>query len=400
MLSLIQSMLPSEGTLEAATLNRQTVQTGCYLFREEQSEIQSKSGLSAKIARLLLLVAKETADAILDLHYKDFDALVKNFGCQITAVEIHDLALRDGLREEAGRVRRLVEDKLNNLPVIPPKCEGVNTLKEYIERKCDVQVGISPEMSRFVRLRMLCIINTNIEKDGKEVPRTNVNVLGRKLSKTVNSKLENLLKIIVGGLQAEESRHAVRYLRDAAERSLPQDNSRRPLIITALQLERRSDVKDINCQTPIVSVPLMHNMEASLASIGQGIVCIKNKLAICGKPIPDARPLRVFLRMQNETLLSEAEIGDLPRELPVFVIEGYIQNGTDIHEIVGEGRLLNLVRANCAKLPQFASGASQEKLENEDVSADIAEFDSTAYNRARKLLDIDHTYCASVQEER
>lgn len=400
MLSLIQSMLPSEGTLEAANLNRQSVQTGCCLFRERQSEIQSKSGLSAKIAKLLLLVAKETADAILESRYKYFDALVKNFGCQITAVEIHALAQRNGLQEEAERIRRLVEDKLSTIPVQPSKCEGVHTIRDYIERKCNIQFEVSPEMSRLLRLRMLCIVNTNIEKAGREVARTDVSLLGRKVSKNTNHKLENLLKIIVSGLQAEESRHAVHYLKEAAVRSLPRDNLRCSIIIDALQLERSSEVYDINSQTPIVSVPLMHNMEASLASIAQGIVCIKNKLAICGKPIADARPLTVFIKLQNETLLSEAEIKELPPELPVFVVEGYIRNDVKIQELFGEGRFLNLVRANCAILPQYASGASKDKVGNEQVAADIAAFASSAFDRAREIMEIDHTYCASIREER
>jgi len=395
--SFVQALLPSEGSLEATHLNRLTV------AKPGRKKGQLKiAALNAHIAKLLLVIAQETAEAILTHRYKSFDALVKNFGCQITAAEVYALfqtSLKENLLDEAKRVQSYAIEKLTSISQENEivDSQGINSLREYLEEKIHLKLDVSPQMARLSRLRMLCIINSHREVDGKELPHTDLGLL---VQKAPHKQMKEALNPIIGGLQGEESRHAVLYIRQVADRCLPKNSVRRPLVLSALQLERAS--KSYGKKTPIVSVPLLYNTEAALASITHGIICIKNKLTFCGRPISDAIRHQAFLRMPEETLLSNEEIAHLSPEEPLIVVEGYIQKEGNLAEIVGEGRFLDMVRANCAIIPQYASGASEEDLskDNVEAAADLLNYASTTYHRARQIMEIDHIYCASVQEER
>ncbi len=380
MLPLICSTLPASNTLEAIELNKRTL-------------TQQKCPLNMRIGILLLRVAEETANAVIDLRYKAFDPLVKNFGCQINAREIAEICRgsHDALCDEAQRIKQYVEQKaqiINELSVKPPQIGQTKSLADYLIKQAGITLEISAKMARLVRMRMLCIVNTNIEKEGREIPKTCIELLASKITPALQPKI--IVKLIVGGIQAEESRLAASYVQTKAVQ-MPDTLQR------SLTLMRSSCViTNPKTDTAIVSLPLMHNTEAALASFN-GIICVKNKLQLCEKAIEGALEKKVFIKMPEAQAIKPIAIAD---EEPIIVIEGYIDNETNLLARIAEFGLLNIVKANCAILPQFASGASKEPLEDEEAQSDVVRYASLDFDAARNILEIDHIYCASFKEEK
>lgn len=397
MLPLICSMLPPANSLEAKELDRR-----CVYLGQSKTETNAKCDLNIRIAKIFLCIAQETASAILDARYKDFDPIVKNFGCQISAVEINELLSdeRDALCDEANRINKFVEEKkLELAPRKPPELKGSRSLADYLITNAKLDMLISPKMARLVRMRLLCIVNRDIEKEGKAVPQTDVELLCAKLgTKRATSKqnLKSVVELIVGGLQAEESKNAVYYIRQRG--ALLFDAIRRPLVAQALTLDRLSRVKNGSqyTQTPIMSVPLLHNTEAAIGSY-RGIVCVKNKLKIADRVIEGALAKKAFIRMPEQQL---ADIKTLADDEPLIVIEGYINNQTDLKNRIMQVGLMNIIRASCAPLPQYASGSCKDPIQDPQAAEDVQRFNSKDFQEARDLIEIDHIYCASIKEER
>jgi hypothetical protein len=259
-----------------------------------------------------------------------------------------------------------------------PKQEGAYSLVEYLRKRAGIDVEISPEMARLVRARLLCIVNRDVEKKGQAVPITDLDLLCDKVSKSArNTAIKRSLNLIVDGLQQEEAQLAVSYVR-----SLRCDGPRGELIQCALSDVRASKRKGI------VSVPLTYNMEAVLRSYS-GIVCVKNKLLFCGKPMEGALRKRVFIKLPEEQLVKESGI---PDDEPLIVVEGYVPTKTDLKNTLVRVGFMNMVLSNCARIKQYASKTSQVPLCAE-VEADLARYRSADFNEANSCMRIDHVCC-------
>lgn len=389
MVSLIRALLPQEGSNEARALNSAT----CGVCRGKE-QLNSQGDLKRRIGIILLRVAFEAADALLNGRYKEFDPIVKNFGCQINAAEIQELCCQD-LQQEAVRVQRFAEEKLQALQQNRTTSQTAPTAADYLIQVLGLDVQIDEAMARLVRMRLLSIVNKDVEIEGKAVPRTHVELLcvkvGTKRAQS-NQKLSQILGYIVGGLQAEESKISCSFL----QRRVDALAERRELVQRAVEYVRASKVLDQYSQTPIVSMPLLYNTEAAIGPY-KGILCVKNKLKIAERVLEDAIDKRLFLQMP-QCQLVDVSLRD-SRE-PIIVIEGYIQDTESLASRLVRLGVMTILRANCAILSQYASGASKAPIEDAEVVDDIARYSSADYDEARRTLDIDHIYAASLGEER
>ncbi len=393
---LIRSLLPSEGTLEANEINRR-----CLMLPDTAKQ----GAVRLRVAEVLLRVLVETVDAVIDCRYGAFDPLVKNFGCQINAREISSIckrSTRESLVVEALRIKKCIQSMD---AIIMPELDGETSFADYLISKAKIGLQIAPEIARLVRMRLLCIVNSNIVKqspDGPvEVPITQVSLLA---SYAVSDKTATkpIIELIVNGLQAEEAQCAATYIRRCAL-TIPQP--RGAYIERALVEARLSKVKEDGqkrvIQTAIVSLPLMHNTEAVFRSY-QGIVCVKNKLRLLDQPIPDALPKMLFLQMPGATPVDPRSLSS---EEPVIVIKGFIDNNTKLKEAICEEGgdnmeegLINILNANCARYWQFASGASADPLCDKEAQNEVVRFKSVDFERAYRCVRIDHIYCLSLGE--
>jgi len=58
------------------------------------------------------------------------------------------------------------------------------------------------------------------------------------------------------------------------------------------------------------------------------------------------------------------------------------------------------VRANCAHVRQYASGASEEPIEDPEAEEDVQRYKSEQYLEAKNVVKLDHIYCSSIKEEK
>ncbi len=392
MSTLITSLLPARDLPERIAVNRSTVCTGAYT----KADLNAAADLCTRIGKIFLTVAEETAFCILEAKYKGFDPIVKNFGCQINALEVTTLLQekRAALCEEARQICTFVQERKRLLKAA--KIEDARCLETYLVEKLKIDMPVSSEMSRLLRARILCVVNRDIDKEGVAYPITDITLLCQKLGtkKAPQPAIKGALQCVVDGLQTEESVRAADFI-CARSRVLPEDE-RKDMLVRSLCLRRESAVKESRLlQSPIVSVPLLHNTETVFRTY-RGIVCVKNKLLFCDQPIQGALAKKVFLSMPEEKLIDVANVQE---EEPLLVVEGYIDNRADLRSCIMQVGFMNMIRANCARCPQYASGASKEPLVARDAEEDVQRYKSDLYNDAYNVCKIDHIFASSIKEE-
>lgn len=399
-ISLIDTLLPSPESFEGRELAAATTLDPCS-FNAKRSYLES-----LRIAELFLKILKESVGAVNSGSYKQFDALIKNFGCQITALEVYRLAESPDLKERASRLRGPIDSRLkkiekiksnfeNELKNSPFKAER-HTFRGVVDHY-GLDLAIDETFARLVRFRLLAAINTNVDVEGEEVPRSNPDLLrSRKFVPKLDSKSCHSL---VNGLQAEESQLAAKFIQEVSL-SLPPVLERSRLVVNALSDEnlRVSKVAGGRSYSPIASLPLLYNTEASLGGIGRGLIAVKNKVDFIGKRIEGARDLCFFVDAETKSLLREEEVRSHLCSRPVVVVEGYIRDGERLRGELREGRLIDIINANCALLEQYASKTDQGELADEELQRDLSEIAARAQPIVKEIFAVDHIYCASLKE--
>lgn len=397
-LSLIDSILPSITTIEGRIIREQMVLQGDKTVCKKRCIDQKRKNLW--LGKLALLLAKETAEAILDARYRsNFDPLIKNFGCQITAKEVMQLVGTPFLYEEAAKINKLAQNNLIQLKKLQqklPEGEVKMTAIAYNE-KAGIDLSVSPEFARLVRFRMLTIVNEIILKliNGieREVPQTNTSLLSLK-----DKNFRNLpLQEIVSGIQAEES---VKEAQFVEQLSVKLNTSRKTLIQRLVSDRFLRPVMAYEEHSPIVSLPLNYTVESVLKTLN-GIILVKNKLFLCNKKetkrIDQAEPMHVYLKMPERKVMTPEEISLVDPNQPIYVIESFIKKNTLLQQKIEDIGLMKIARANCAIFPQYASGTLNQEIDDEEARRDLQK--CAEMKEALEVMEIDHMYCASMKEE-
>ncbi|MDP1880788.1 MAG: hypothetical protein Q8K60_07600 [Parachlamydiaceae bacterium] len=381
---LFNSILPREETKERIEIfNKTTLKTNNNSIRTQNT----------KFGQLILMIAQETAEAILENQYRKFDALIKNFGCQITALEVQQLLKKPDIRQEAESVSEITSRILKTVnPSAPLKFTKKMNLIEYINSS-GLNFTVSFEFLRLVRFRLLCIVNDNKLNDkGDEVPFTNMDLFSKKIKK-LNFPVEDF----IAGLQAEESFNASQFIKNQVRELTIADTSRAPL------LQRLLDASFIRVNQPhkryssIMSTPLLYNTETVFRRT-MGLVLIKNKLTLLGKPIENALSLKVFFEFPAQKLVTSEELAKYSNEEPILVVEGYVKT-SDLVIKINEIGFMTIINTNSAIVPQYASKTNQSPFGDEEADQDVAKYQSMN-SIINDIIKIDHIYCASLGEEK
>jgi len=357
----------------------------------------------SELTKLLFQVAIGTGKAIANNRFNDFDALVMNFGCQITALDLYRKVRKKELCEEAIRVGALAREKLGRLQTLKQKTyKGGQTILTIL-KDADLDFSVSPDLGDLCRFRLLKLINDNkMKDDGNEIPFTNVKCLFKKenlsqvpcLDDPVDEKKlsTKTLGELIKAIQIEEAKKAADFIRQVAS-DMNREEQRTEIIQRLLGAE--FEKKNVG---GIVSLPLVYNTEACLRNF-QGVLLIKNKLANCKGLIEGATPQKLFLRMPGEIILNVEEIAELRKEEPLLVLEGVVREGSSLAETVKEVEegLIRLVLSNCAELPQYA-GDDTGVIDDKEAQLEIERL--RKLNLSAKQFYLDHFYCSSVEVER
>ncbi|MBA2369868.1 MAG: hypothetical protein H0V82_12755 [Candidatus Protochlamydia sp.] len=363
------------------------------------------------LGQLILMICEETVQAITACHYKQFDALVKNFGCQITALENFEISDQPDIKNEAWAIQLCVKKNLEHLKSIqnkPPLEHNIRGFEDYLNQ-LKVTILVSDPMARLIRFKILNIINSNkilVDKDGirREVPITKIENLKKRIKNlpitTQEMKaLEKFpFKSWVEGLQLEESEKAVRYIQSMAKTILCPDRD-------GILGEMLSDefVRISKKSKPQVkSQPQLHSCEAAVRCI-KGYVLIKNKLFLGEFPREGAQPVRQMIKMPEGLFLTEDEEKLLDHQTAVFVIEVLMAshvNRDAIKMIISEAGIVNFVNATVSRLPQYLEGTDGEKLQDDAIQEDIQAYHNDKYKEIYQMAEIEHIYTSSWQDEK
>lgn len=355
------------------------------------------------LANFLLEICKETAEAILNGHYNQFDALVKNFGCQMTAIEVHQLVKQPEIKKEALRVQQIATNQLallaskkNGMP------EGLHGMSfaDYMQNCCGIEAKLSPEMAQLLRFRILNIVNSNVlDTSGRERPQTDVSALQGRLEALQMGTEERKfldknfsLKTWVERLQEEESRHAAEYIRQAANQIT--DPERGPILQRMLSSEFARQAK---AHTKVLSVPQMHCGEAAVRGIDEGYLLVKNKTHNCHVIRANAQPIKIVVKMPEEQILSVEEVALLPPETPVMVFDTLMTSECDIVDIINTIGVVRLLNATLSQLPQYVRNIAPDIQRDEEIKADIAQYQGLYH--VYKQAEVEHMYTSSLQDE-
>ena len=404
----LQKPLPSDFIVDMGGILPRPEMTFAYELNNIKAE---KDLVQPALLELAYIALKETAEAIQNCEYTKFDALVKNFGCQITMLEVVKLSKTPTLREQADKLKAAAEAKLKSLKqLVQPDKNRAQKLASFCLESNNELSTISKEIVRLTRLRLLCIINDNDEfnneENGKarEKPCTKIDPLLKKLSKTTRRTIQGIISPMIEQLQIEESVLAATFIRQEA----PYITDERGQFLQRMlrsDCERRASIKvkssnNRAVEEGIASVPLLYNTEVSIARL-DGILLVKNKLKICKKPIDGALDIQVLLKMPECRTLTADVIAAIEPDEPISVIEGYVNSTiTDpkqLADMLQQYGLMNIIKINCASIQQYASGASQKPLADATANEEIESL-KTQKALQDATLEIDHIYCASAKE--
>lgn len=314
-----------------ATLLRALIPEERGFFQEETQVVRNSSIAIAthvrltrdvRIATLFLEVIKETCQAIIDRQYKNFDPLVRNFGCEISVVKII-FCMQDyhKLKEEAETLYRQkdsLQKEIFSIKGQPQKLPiGTSSLETIFQTMANTQV--SEEFATLMRFRMLTIIHGKKYLEGSEISFTSILELHRRFAKNNDRADRTFLERYICTLQAEESMRAVHFVRRLAQT----DMLREGLSITHSTILREG-------YPPIYITPLLCNMEISLQTIQT--IMIRAKTTIAERPIPNAMPFVQYRRL----LPQEREITpqEISNEEPIMVCEGYVYNKQALQQAI------------------------------------------------------------------
>ncbi len=388
---------------------------GNLFFTEDlrhNKHMNKKSALYSNLllSEFILTVCKQTADALVEGRYKEFDALVKNFGCQMTALEVHQLVNQKELHDEAAKVSDRVSKYFEKIGELYETLKDKKLKDVSNQEHQQFDLTLSPEMSHLVRFKILGIVNSNCLDHGREQPTTNLQPLinlvnhiyeNRRLlieggySDVLRSLKDKFpLKAWVGNLQAAESKSAAEFILNQAQ-SLSHERS--PLL---QQMLSHDYVRESKSTPKITSVPQLPSGEVAVRCFN-GILLVKNKLMLGDNLRPDAEPKKVFIRMPKGKILTDEKVAQLDQKCPVMVLETLINSKVTTDKLKGilqKKRVVNFLNATLAHIPQYTQGTSQEQ--DEDMEKELEVFKTKSFHKIYKKAEVEHMFTSSIGEER
>jgi len=333
----------------------------------------------------VLGVAVSAGEAIKTQKYREFDALVGNFGCQITALDVQEKLKDLQLREEAIRVSELAQEILNNLGC---QMKGISanpgeSFASYASR-LDANIPVSSQLMGLFRFKLLNNIHSFEMKNGIEVPVTDVS----RLRKGPMGKKQ--LETLIRDLQVEESAKAALFMRRKAK-DISANEPRNALINRLLQSEFEKRGFGITC------LPSAYTMETVFRTY-DGLVLVQNKTTYNGITIPDCKPQQVYMDYASGEQLSPAEIASKPLDTPILVVEGEVKQGVILADTIKTYGLLAMVLDSAATVAQYARTPPGDSglIADDDALRDVKWL--CRQNLSSTQFNLDHIYCASLKE--
>lgn len=391
------------------------------------------------VAKLLAALAKRTSRALQAGNLREFDALVTDNFCQGRAIYLLLHAKQGELIDD-----ETLEDRASK------KESEISELQTKTKNTRNVVIEIGPyllnvsEKTAFLcQAYLLTIVKQVEEKPDRDIERTNYGNLKSVLSKELDTEIA---EVIVARAQSELAKKSIAYLQEQASKLTVCPDAR---YIEMLVKEKHILNAHGEDELELPSSCAYYNMKVIMLRIQeeQAYVLVKNKNTEAS--------IQLFYRSDKPEgpfrELDENEVQLLPKETPVFVIEGYIPEGMnqnrlskaiktnflsekDISEAAQESQLkvlqdtspseliipesaqdlqsvaikvnslFELVMAGVAQEPQYAGKHKAKTIDDPDALSEMKEYIEKArkigcHQHNKSLFYIDHTYCATIERE-
>lgn len=362
------------------------------------------------LAEIILKIGQQTFDAINQGRYREFDALLKNFGCQMTALDVFLLVNNPSVRLEAQAKAKKTLKKLHKIEVLYKEfADKRPSDAEKIDIKCDIK--LSSNLAHLVSLKILGLINHNIVSQGAEVPITKLDKIEaltkdiftqRKAEITQDAYKKHLHPYNKGlpigkwieKMQERESANSVMFIQIQAEML---DESVRGSLLDLVSGEY---VKIAKATPKVVAAAQQPSGEVALRRMDNNIAVIKNKMFLGDSPREGALPVQIFFKMPEGKILCEKEVGELPLHTPVMVLEALLDRRVDrecLEKLLKKaGGVVNFANATLANVHQYTE--SFRFAADEKMKAALEPYQGKPYRKIFRKAQLEHMFTASVGE--
>lgn len=312
-----------------------------FFFKKDPETDQDADALKKRVsgvAELALALSKEALQAVMTLQFSAFDALIRNNGCQITAVEVCDIFQSAPPFSEAAALVNLVDGgsralkklKISRLPI-----DLGTILNDSV-----INPPVSLPLSKLLRFYVLRKARKVQVKGGFEA-----HVTDARLIKVVSEVSRDILEKLVNKLQVQESQEAADFVTLLDDRIVPYKKGE------------------------ITFTPLLENFEVCL-NFFKGLAIFSNKTQMGGRSLEGVAKIEVAVSFPDGSPLPD--FSTLPSELPVLFVEGTFLNN-DPSEL--------MCAAKVGRLVPYLLKQGKRELKNKVCS-----------------FKIDHFFCQSVSE--
>lgn len=345
---------------------------------EKNAKNEEKAALIA--CSKVFEIALEAITTYQQKKYKEFDALVGNFGCQYQAYLMYGLANSAALSSECEAIKEQIRNAKSSAEArLAIRSDKREAFKAFLLRDID-SICISDELASLIQSYALTRIK-EVKTDENGYEKFDVTM------KNLLPKDQKLADTVVFAARQRLSKEAIIYLR--SDITVEEDLTKQMLSDKNIRLLRfKNGCKVACCSTYFSNKAIMLEMQKI-----RGLLIVKN--FVPAKQQPSITMYRV--KPDGLELLTEQQ-AEAVKDVPALVYEGMYTSKRPLQSYLQKYGFQEIVLACAAenipddpypKLP----GETIEEAENEQTNVLKNRKDS------RKFV-LDHVYCDSLQEVR
>lgn len=365
------------------------------------------------LLNLLFNNINEAEKAYRENNYSKFDALVKNYGCQLLAFKNLDLAMSKTFPQELQKLKAVVDQARNNFEALRKKLPAfqknsgnpyhtsVELSQFFKDNVC--KISLSSDMAFFLQAHLL----TYIRYSSRLMDQTQVQKLNKLVK--ISDVAEHHFEDIVDQARVQLSAASIVELRKEAEKncSLPAAEAKRTVSMLEnvhLASTKHEKPKSHACQ--------FYSMKAVLAALQERETVVLLKKWVRGSADKPMTPIafRVDKATGSFVRLPDNEMNTLPSSTPIVVMEGLVNSKYERDQVVDYMLKYDLGKValmDTAQEDQFVKGSrGLEFINDPDAVSEVeayakkgVEIKTDKNDKENSFFWLDHMYCSSLKEE-
>lgn len=371
-------------------------------FFETESEERMVAG-----AKLVLKVGLGALMAIQSNRFRDFDALVGDFGCERVALKVYAILISPDTKLQSKELFKILSAANKELGDRQGKIKGgkpVATTQQFSRDKI-MNVKISQEIAFLFQAYALMVTRMEYtDEAGIDREKTDASKI-HSLSPSFPGKY---LTTVVGEIQARLSAALVSYFKEEADKISSLDSAEKKLLVEMFQpsMVRTNKGKTVTEKNAKTFVCALYSTKTALVRLRElQVYVVLKKLTHSQESI--SMLFKSSVKGGPLVPVDEEEQKKLTDACPVVVLEG---EGPPIGREEFAKRILEigidqLILAETAQeLSYGIASVSIEPILNERAVAEIDRFKKLAekigcVRGTTPFFQMDHVYCSSVKAE-